>query len=99
MYISRVKKAGRCDLTRTAVRRAKKYTVEVTEFTLPLGAEGPLEPLVTYQTYDFMALLEVRRKVAGIYPGADGTRLRDVANIGPTLRNFEFFRPTTNNAM
>ena len=77
----------------------KKYTVEVTEFTLPLGAEGPLEPLVSYQTYDFMALFEVRRKVAGVNPGADGTRLRDVTDIGPTLRNFEFFRPTSNNSI
>ena len=71
----------------------KKYTIEVTEFTVPLGGEPPLERQINFDTYEYFALLKTFRKNPGRAPGADGTLLRNVANIGNVLRPYEQFKP------
>ena len=71
----------------------KKYTVEITEFTVPLGGEPPLERQINFDTYDYLAFVRVFRKHTGEIPGVDDTLLRNVTDLGAALEQYELFKP------
>ena len=84
----------------------KKYTLQVTEFSMPLSLEGPLpanekisEPA---DVAPRMLLLQVRAKLIGQQPGANATLLSNVPLIGgqfgpvpPSTNSRERFVPTS----
>ena len=84
----------------------KKYTLQVTEFSMPLSLEGPLPANENFSepadVAPRMLLLQVRAKLIGQQPGANATLLSNVPLIGgqfgpvpPSTNSRERFVPTS----
>jgi hypothetical protein len=84
VHISSTKSIVDAILEHPILDGTKKYSVEVTEFSVPLSTEGPLPSNATFARYaDSMFLFRVRRKVVGQPPINNNTLLSHLPANAP----------------